>query len=191
MDSFTTEPVLIGMRGYSFTVTEESIHRYGINGEEVSQGLLVKDHFTEVYRAIAVAKILMDGGCKEAMGIYLIDDQEKYEEAPTLEQCVTALEEQLALIGGEERYGNETAHLRNWLSDLRNGRWYKSSPEYDRPRIPKIETTGEKIYSGIMDLVWKLDNGEKSSFERMRDAVNNTSLSDLMPSINPGDEAPE
>ena len=135
----------------------------------------------EAYRAMVIAKILMDGGCKEEMGIYYIDDQEKYEETPTLEQCVMALEEQLALIGGEERYGNETTHLKNWLSDLRNGRWYKSSPEYDRPRIPKIEMTGEKIYSGIIDLVWKLDNGEKSSFEKMRDEINNASLSDLMP----------
>ena len=46
------------------------------------------------------------------------------------------------------------------ILDLRNGKYNKSSnPKYEGRRgIPRIETTGERMYSELLDLIWKMDH---------------------------------
>ena len=45
--------------------------------------------------------------------------------------------------------------------DLKEGCYHNSgNPKYEGRRgIPKIETTGERLYSELLDLIWRLDNG--------------------------------
>ena len=165
------------MRGYMFIVTEENIHRIGLE-EDVSHGLLVKDHYSEVYRAILIADILWKGKCKEAVALYTIEDAEEYDNAPTLDRCLTALEDQLKWIDGE-KYVNERETIHGLIADLREGHWYKSSPAFDRPGVPRIETIGERIYTAILDMVWKMDNGEKSNLERISEMQEKTWFPDI------------
>ncbi len=47
------------------------------------------------------------------------------------------------------------------ILDLREGRYHKSGNiKYEGRRgLPKIETIGERLYTELLDLIWKMDNG--------------------------------
>lgn len=57
---------------------------------------------------------------------------------------------------------------------------------YHRPGIPRIETIGKRLVDEVMDLVWKLDNGDPGIQEKLAEAFQKTS--DLvLPKFNPED----
>ena len=184
-----TETVVIGLKGYHFDITDSHITRYGLKSEETSPGHLVTRHFDEMYRVLYLIHLLKDNLVKESMSQYWIEDQKTFDEAPDLERCLDALEGQFsALTDGrydeyfsdcKARYfGEETENSAIdfgnlpycmavqdifWhLFDLRDGKWHGSdNPRYnDRRGIPRIETTGERMYGEMLDLIWRMDHGE-------------------------------
>ena len=184
-----TETVIIDYRGYQFEITDQSIIRYGLKSEETSPGYLVSKHFDEIYRILYILHLFKDNLVKESMAQYWIEDQKEFDEAPSLEKCLDALEKQFSLMTegrydeyfsnckaryfGEETENSSIVFYRLpylmdvqdifWhILDLRDGKWYGSNnPKYTGRRgIPRIETTGEKMYAEMLDLIWKMDNGE-------------------------------
>ncbi|MBQ9008166.1 MAG: hypothetical protein IJ088_02380 [Clostridia bacterium] len=185
-----TEIVIINLRGYRFTITDRSIVRTGIQGSEESAGVLVSTHFEPVFGVLYLAHLLKDGEVKEAMDQWYMDDRKKYEEAPELGKVLDALLKQLSLLtdGAYEEYyedcrirhdgldedvghGSRTFNLPYvmrmqdifWhILDLKEGRYYGSeNPRFEgRRRIPRIETVGERLYCQLLDLIWRMDNGE-------------------------------
>ena len=180
-----TETVIINMRGFSFEITGENITRYGVKTEETSPGCLVKDHFEPVFGCLYLAHLLKDCEVKEARAQWAITDQKKYDEAPTLEKVLDALNKQLSLLtdGEYDEYyedcrirhdGGESSkrfdlpfemHMQDifWeILDLREGRYHGSGNIRYKGRrgIPRIETVGERIYTKLLDLIWRMDHGE-------------------------------
>ena len=184
-----TETVFIGSKAYRFEITGESITRYGLKSEETSPGNLVKDHFEAVFGVLYLTHLLKDSEVKESIAMYWMGDEEKkkYEEAPTLEKVLDALEKQISILtdgaydayyedcrkrhDGEIERGGNFAHLPYemkmqdifWdILDLREGRYHRSgNPRYEGRRgIPKIETIGERLYAELLDLIWRMDHGE-------------------------------
>ena len=183
----TTETVWIGLKAYSFEITGDSITRYGINTQETSRGTLVKARFEPVFGCLYLAHLLKDGEVKEAIAMYYMGEEEKkkYEEAPSLEKVLGALEKQLSLLmDGEYDAYYEDCKIRHgggetdsrpfhelgyempmqdifWnVLDLKEGRYHRSGNiRYEGRRgIPKIETIGERLYAELLDLIWKMDN---------------------------------
>ena len=180
-----TETVIIDMRGYSFEITGEGITRYGMKTEEKSPGLLVSTHFEPVFGCLYLAHLLKDCEVKEAMAQWAIEDQKKYEEAPEMGKVLDALLKQLSLLtdgqydqyyedcrirhdglDGEHRSFDLPYEMRLqdifWeILDLKEGRYHGSgNPRYEGRRgIPRIETVGERIYTKLLDLIWRMDHG--------------------------------
>ena len=154
--------------------------------QDTSPGLLVKDHFEAVFGCLYLTHLLKDGEVKESIGMYWMGEEEKkqYEEAPTLEKCLNALDKQLSLLtdGEYDDYyedcrirhdGGESSKNFNlplemrmqdifWdILDLREGRYHNSGNlKYEGRRgIPKIETIGERLYTKLLDLIWRMDHG--------------------------------
>ena len=73
----STDPVILGTRGYSFEITDASITRYDVNGREKSSGLLVKDHFEPVCGVLYLAHLLKDNEVKESIDMYFMGEKEK------------------------------------------------------------------------------------------------------------------
>lgn len=186
----STDPVILGTRGYSFEITDASITRYDVNGREKSSGLLVKDHFEPVCGVLYLAHLLKDNEVKESIDMYFMGEEEKkkYDAAPTLENVLDALDKQLSqLTDGEFDAYYEDCRARHdgiehssvfhnrlpfemqmqnifWnILDLREGRYHGSKNiRYQARRgIPRIETIGEKLYTELLDLIWRMDNGER------------------------------
>jgi len=209
-----TETVIINMRGYQFRITDKSIVRTGIKGAEESAGVLVSTHFEPVFGALYLAHLLKDCEVKEAMKQWYIEDQKKYEEAPELGKVLDALLKQLSLLtdGAYDRY-YEDCRIRHaglndeyshrsfdlpyqmrmqdifWhILDLKEGRYHGSGNlKYEGRRgIPRIETVGERIYTALLDLIWRMDNGEgyiepEEAEARQRDAER---MSKIIPQVN-------
>lgn len=182
---FISDPVVIGLCGYHFEITPEYIRRCGVKDVETSKGLIVIRHYGEVEKAVYLASLLKDGKVKEALQNYYVEDPGELEEAPEMEKCLDVLEKQFSILSDgqydefyincrERREGSSDAEML-WnipfanqaqdllwnILDLREGRYIGSgNPKYDgRKGTPKIETVGKKIYSGLLDLIWRLDNG--------------------------------
>ena len=53
----------------------------------------------------------------------------------------------------------ELQNIVNYFVELREGRYYETdNPRYEGRRgIPRIETTGERIYNALLDFIWKID----------------------------------
>ena len=187
-----TETVIINMTGYRFEITGESITRYGVKSKETSPGCLVKTHFEPVFGVLYLAHLLKDCEVKEAMAQWAIEDQKKYEDSPTLEKVLDALLKQLSLLtDGEYDEYYEDCRIRHdgedgsgsfnlpyemrmqdifWdILDLKEGRYHGSGNiRYEGRRgIPRIETVGERIYTKLLDLIWRMDHevGYRSSEE--------------------------
>ncbi len=181
-----TDTVFIGLAAYSFEITGECITRYGVKSTDTSPGLLVKTHFKPVFGCLYLAHLLKDCEIKEAMAQWAIEDQEKYDEAPTLEKVLNALVKQISLLTDDEydeyyedcrkrHDGGDGSgsfglpyemHMQDifWeILDLREGRYHGSrSIRYKGRRgIPRIETVGERIYTKLLDLIWRMDHGEE------------------------------
>lgn len=204
-----TETVIINMKGYWFEITGEKITRHGMKTEETSSGNLVKDHFEPVFGVLYLTHLLKDGEVKESIAYYGMGEEEKkkYEEAPTLDKVLDALCKQLSLMtdGAYDAYyedcrkrhdGEEGDGWRQFtdlpydmrmqdifwhILDLREGRYHGSgNVRYEGRRgIPRIETVGEKLYTKLLDLIWRMDHGagyqspeeieaQKRDEERMR-----------------------
>ena len=86
-----TDTVFIGLAAYSFEITGECITRFGVKSTDTSPGFLVKTHFELVFGCLYFTHLLKDCEVKEAMEQWAIEDQEKYDEAPTLEKVLNAL----------------------------------------------------------------------------------------------------
>ncbi len=185
---FLTDDVVINLRGYIFEVTGENIIRYERNSQETSRGCLVKGHFESIYWVLYWTHLLKDCGVKESIGSYFMCEElkKKYEEAPTLDECLDALCKQLSLMsdgaydayyedcrkrhdGETERgedfhtlpYEMEMQDIFWYILDLKEGRYHLSGNlKYEGRRgISKIETVGKKMYAKMLDLIWKMDNG--------------------------------
>ena len=179
-----TETVIIDMRGYSFEITGEGITRYGVKTEEHSPGMLVASHFEPVFGCLYLAHLLKDCEVKEAMEQWAIEDQKKYEDAPEMNKVLDALVKQLSLLmDGEYDEYYEDCRIRHdggesdkrfnlpfemrmqdifWeILDLKEGRYHGSgNPRYEGRRgIPRIETVGERVYTKLLDLIWRMDHG--------------------------------
>ena len=180
-----TETVIINMTGYRFEITGESITRYGMKSQETSPGVLVKTHFEPVFGCLYLAHLLKDCEVKEAMEQWAIEDQKKYDEAPGLGKVLDALLKQLSLLtdGEYDEYyedcrkrhdGLDDEHRSFYLPyemrmqdifweifDLKEGRYHGSGNiRYEGRRgIPRIETVGERIYTKLLDLIWRMDHG--------------------------------
>lgn len=179
-----TETVIINMTGYRFEITGEGITRYGMKSQETSPGVLVKTHFDPVFGVLYLTHLLKDCEVKEAMAQWAIEDQKKYDEAPGLGKVLDALLKQLSLLtdgeyddyyedcrkrhDGEDGSGsfNLPYEMRMqdifWdILDLKEGRYHGSGNiRYEGRRgIPRIETTGERLYTKLLDLIWRMDHG--------------------------------
>ena len=185
-ERIVTEIVLIGYEGYQFEINNERIIRYGRRSTQESCGLLVKNHYQEVAGILYIIHLLKDGKTKESIAAFYIGEKEQkeYEKAPTLAKCLDALKRQLSLLmdGAYDAYYDD-CHKRHdgessserfdlpyememqdifWhMLDLQEGKVYKSGNiKYEGKRgIPKIETTGERLYAEALNLFWKMDNG--------------------------------
>ena len=182
-----TEVVIINMTGYQFRITDKSITRFGLKGTETSKGLLVASHFEYVFCCLYLAHLLKDCEVKEAIANYWMGEEEKkkYENAPGLDTVLNHLLKQLSLLTDgvydeyykdcQARHDDINEHGGDFdlpyqmqiqdifwhILDLKEGRYHGSGNiRYEGRRgIPKIETTGEKLYSALLDLVWRMDNG--------------------------------
>lgn len=184
-----TETVIIDMRGYSFKITGEGITRYGVKSTETSPGMLVVSHFEPVFGCLYLAHLLKDCEVKEAMKQWAIEDMKKYEDAPEMNKVLDALVKQLSLLtDGEYDEYYEDCRIRHdgldedeehshrsfdlpfemrmqdifWeILDLKEGRYHGSNnPRYEGRRgIPRIETVGERVYTKLLDLIWRMDHG--------------------------------
>lgn len=182
-----TETVIINMTGYWFEITGENITRYGVKSQKTSPGVLVKTHFDPVFGVLYLTHLLKDCEVKEAMEQWAIEDQKKYDEAPGLGKVLDALLKQLSLLtdGEYDEYyedcrkrhdGEDDEHRRGsfnlpyemriqdifWdILDLKEGRYHGSGNiRYEGRRgFPRIETTGERLYTKLLDLIWRMDHG--------------------------------
>ena len=181
---FISDSVVIGMYGYCFEISTEYIKRCCIKDTETSKGLIVRRYYEEVEKAVFLASLLKDGKVREALQNYYMEDPGELEKAPEMEKCLDALEKQFSILS-DGQYEEFFANCRKrregssdegmlwdipfanqaqdffWnILDLREGRYIGSGNlKYDgRKGTPKIETTGKKIYAGLLDLIWRLDN---------------------------------
>ena len=186
--SFTIDTSLKG----SFTISEASITHHFLQKDEISKGLLVKKHFQEAELSLYCAWNLREGKCYEAICAWYHTDED-LEDAPHLKEVLHAMEEQLdKLTEGEytavvellQQESHDLGSHRHWseiqdiwweIKNLREGKYHGSnSPRYEGRRgIPRIETTGKRLVDAIMELIWKMDNGEDedSGFKRWYDTV--------------------
>ena len=208
-----TKNVLINLKGYIFEITGDGITRYGVKNEETSPGCLVKTNFEPVFGCLYLTHLLKDCEVKEAMTQWAIEDQKKYDEAPELEKVLNALLKQLSLLtdGKYDEYYEDCRirhddlddeHRRGsfnlpyemimqdifWhILDLKEGRYHGSGNiKYEGRRgIPRIEKTGERMYSQLLDLIWRMDHGdsyiEPEEIEARKRA--NELMSKIAPSI--------
>ena len=181
-----TDPVIIGLEGYWFEITEESITRHSRKGQETSPGYLVRTHFQPVCLSLYLTRLLKDGGVKEAIGTYWANETEKnaYEKALSLNQACDALVMQISLMTdgrydayyedcrkrhdgeesdtdlGELPYEAKFQDIFWYILDLKEGKYHGSeNPRYsDRRGIPRIETTGERLNAALLDLIWRMDH---------------------------------
>lgn len=179
-----TDTVFIGLAAYSFEITGECTTRFGVKSIDTSPGFLVKTHFEPVFGCLYFTHLLKDCEVKEAMEQWAIEDQEKHDEAPTLEKVLNALMKQISsLTDGEydeyyedcrKRHDGEESDKRFnlpyemrmqdifWdILNLREGRYHGSgNPRYEGRRgIPRIETVGERLEAKLLDLIWRMDHG--------------------------------
>lgn len=171
--SFTIDTSMNGI----YTISEDRITRQSIQGEQISKGLLVKNHFQDAELALYTAWVLREGKCYEAKTAWY-HTEEDLKDAPHLEKVLDAMEAQLdKLTDGEyistvdmlkqERPSLDGHKLWSEIQDvwweikgLREGKYHGSkAPKYEGRRgIPRIETTGGRLVDAIMDLIWKMDN---------------------------------
>ena len=205
-----TENVLINLKGYTFEITGDGITRYGVKSKETSPGCLVKTHFEPVFGCLYLTHLLKDCEVKEAMAQWAIEDQKKYEEAPELEKVLNALLKQLSLLtdGKYDEYyedcrirhdGGESGRRFDlpyemimqdifwYILDLKEGRYHGSGNiKYEGRRgIPRIEKTGERMYSQLLDLIWRMDHGNdyREQEEIKARKRRNEMMSKIAPSI--------
>lgn len=178
--SFTIDTSINGI----YIISEDRITRQSRQGEQISKGLLVKNHFQDARLALYTAWVLREGKCYEAKTAWY-HTEEELKDLPNLEKVLNAMEIQLdKLTDGEygstvemlkqehpsldgHRYWSEIQNIWREIKCLREGKYHGSkSPKYEGRRgIPRIETTGGRLVDAIMDLVWKMDNGAAAEEE--------------------------
>lgn len=194
--SFTIDTSMNGI----YTISEDRITRQGIHGEQISKGLLVKDHFQDAELSLYTAWVLREGKCYEARTAWL-HTEEELKGLPHLEKVLNAMEDQLdKLTDGEysstvdmlkqdhpsldgHKYWSEIQDVWWEIKGLREGKYYRSkSMKYEGRRgIPRIETTGGRLVDAIVDLIWKMDNGVAGPEEDDGMAAFWKSAEELMP----------
>ena len=90
-----------------YIISEDSIAHHFFSIDEVSPGLLVKKHYTEIERALYAAWFLREGKCYESIAAYMHDEKD-LEDAPHLEKVIAAIEKQVDLFT-EGEYGKYVA----------------------------------------------------------------------------------
>ena len=164
-----------------YAITEESITRYDRKGESESQGLLVRKHYDEIQNALLVAGIMKEGSTFESLARYAMSPDDLPEKAPRLDTCLAALERMVSLMTEGEydevvnmlsaetrpaaselekhKYWGEMQEIYWHIKELREGKYIESdSLRYKGRRgIPRLSTTGARIFDAIVDMVWKMD----------------------------------
>lgn len=159
-----------------YKVSEDGITRRHVHDERPSKGLLVEQHFKEAMLSLHTAWVLQEGKCYEEICMWS-HTKKDLKDAPHLEKVLHAMENQLdkltdgdysrfaaALDTGEDghdcKYWWDFQDIYCYIYELREGRYHRSgNPKYEGRRgIPRIETTGRRIYDIIMQLIWKMDH---------------------------------
>ena len=170
-----------------YIISEDSIAHHFFSIDEVSPGLLVKKHYTEIEQALYAAWFLREGKCYESIAAYFHSDDD-LKDAPHLEKVAAAIEKQMDLLtdGGYQKYvdahekqdwklmeGNrywrEIQDIWAEIDTLKEKRYYENEIHH-HPGIPRIETVGKRLVDQIMDLVWRMDNDAPGKQEELVDA---------------------
>ena len=147
----------------TYTVCEDSITRYNLKGRQVSPGLLVKEHYTQVQEILHLLTLLERGKCYESMEPYWHDEAE-YEGVLHLSEILTKLDEQFALLKLPEKYQSGLYEIEYLMKTLREGRYYENKIHH-HPGIPRIETLGKRLMDASIDMIWRMDNKSPSKQE--------------------------
>ena len=169
-----------------YIISENNIEHFFLNKHETSKGLLVKNYYQEIERALYCAWCLREGKAYESI-VYYRDDPK---DALRLETVIEAMEQQIDLFTDGEysaegevksRYWHEIQHIHQDVMVLKNGRYYENELHH-RPGIPRIETVGRRLVDAIMDLVWRMDDDAPSIDEEISAAFRKT-YQDIIPPL--------
>ena len=186
-----------------YVISEDSIINYFFQKETTSSGLLVKRHYKEIEASLYLSWFIREGKTYESIAAYWHEESD-LKDAPHLEKIVPALEKQIDLLTDgaysifveahkkqdwramdDYRYWSEVQDIWSEIDALRSRRFYENDI-YHRPGIPRIETIGKRLVDEIVDLVWKLDNGDSGIQEELTEAFRKTSDA-VLPKYNPED----